>query len=115
MGLLQGARQRQRRRVPLDPCWKNLWADRNRLHATSGSSENSRLHCLDEIESFFFDRGAAADHEISPLAGVAVSVLLCRRNYRPIEISSVLYRGSQCIMILLLVGLRLKLGATENH
>ena len=47
---------------------------------------------LDIVESFFFDRGAHADHEVSPLAGVAALDLLCSRQYRPIEISSVLYR-----------------------
>lgn len=47
---------------------------------------------LDTIEHFFFERGAAADHEVSPLAGVSALGLLCKRNYQPIEISSVLYR-----------------------
>ena len=31
-------------------------------------------------------------HEVSPLAGVAALGLLCARQYRPIEISSVMYR-----------------------
>jgi GNAT superfamily N-acetyltransferase len=47
---------------------------------------------LDGIERFFLDRGAAALHEVSPLAGVAALQLLCARRYRPIEISNVLYR-----------------------
>jgi hypothetical protein len=47
---------------------------------------------LDALENFFFERGASADHEVCPLAGVAVLDLLCARNYRPIEISSVLFR-----------------------
>jgi GNAT superfamily N-acetyltransferase len=47
---------------------------------------------LDVIERFFRDRGAAPVHEVSPLAGVAALDLLCARNYRPIEISNVLYR-----------------------
>jgi hypothetical protein len=47
---------------------------------------------LDVIEHFFLDRGAPVLHEVSPLAGVAALDLLCARNYRPIEISSVLYR-----------------------
>ncbi len=47
---------------------------------------------LDQIERFFFDRGTAAVHEVSPLAGVAAMELLCARKYKPIEISSVLYR-----------------------
>ncbi len=48
---------------------------------------------LDTIERFFFDRGTPAVHEVSPLAGVAAMDLLCARNYKPIEISSVLYRA----------------------
>lgn len=47
---------------------------------------------LDAIERFFFDRGSAAIHEVSPLAGVEALDLLCARHYRPIEISNVLYR-----------------------
>src|SRR5271154_2329073 len=41
------------------------------------------------IERFFLERGAWVQHEMSPLAGVAAMDLLCTRNYRPIEISSV--------------------------
>lgn len=48
---------------------------------------------LDVIERFFLDRGAPVQHEVSPLVGVAALDLLCARNYRPIEISSVLYRA----------------------
>jgi GNAT superfamily N-acetyltransferase len=48
---------------------------------------------LDVIERFFLDRGAPVLHEVSPFAGVAALDLLCARNYRPIEISSVLYRS----------------------
>ena len=44
------------------------------------------------IERFFLDRGAPVLHEVSPLAGVAALNQLCTRNYRPIEISNVLYR-----------------------
>jgi GNAT superfamily N-acetyltransferase len=44
------------------------------------------------IERFFLERGAWVQHEMSPLAGVAAMDLLCTRNYRPIEISSVLFR-----------------------
>lgn len=47
---------------------------------------------LEVLERFFFDHGAAAVFEVSPLAGVAVLDLLCGRGYRPIEISNVLYR-----------------------
>jgi hypothetical protein len=47
---------------------------------------------MERIERFFFDRGAAVMHEVSPLAGVATLDLLCARGYRPMEISSVLYQ-----------------------
>ena len=47
---------------------------------------------LDVIERFFQERGAPVQHEVSPLAGLAVMDLLCERRYRPMEISSVLYR-----------------------
>jgi GNAT superfamily N-acetyltransferase len=47
---------------------------------------------LDVIEDFFQRRGAPVFHEVSPLAGVGAFDLLCARGYRPVEISSVLYR-----------------------
>jgi hypothetical protein len=47
---------------------------------------------LDQIERFFQDRGAVVVHEVSPLAGIATLDLLCARGYRPIELSSVMYR-----------------------
>lgn len=48
---------------------------------------------LDAIERFFLDRGAPVLHEMSPFAAVAAVDLLCRRNYRPAELSNVLYRS----------------------
>jgi hypothetical protein len=47
---------------------------------------------LDVIERFFLGHGAQPVHEVSPFAGVAALDLLCKPNYRPIEISNVLYR-----------------------
>jgi hypothetical protein len=47
---------------------------------------------LDVIERFFLSHGAHALHEVSPFAGTTALGLLCTRNYRPIEISNVLYR-----------------------
>ena len=47
---------------------------------------------LDVIEQFFSDHGAPVFHEVSPFAGVAALDLLCKRGYRPIELSNVLYR-----------------------
>jgi hypothetical protein len=47
---------------------------------------------LDAIERFFLDRGEPVFHEVSPFAGHAALAMLCERGYRPIELSSVLYR-----------------------
>jgi GNAT superfamily N-acetyltransferase len=58
-----------------------------------GLFEELNAASLDQMVRFFFDRGTAAVHEVSPLAGVAAMDLLCARKYRPIEISSVLYRS----------------------
>lgn len=48
---------------------------------------------LDTIERFFLDRGAEVFHEVSPFVGPAALALLCARQYRPIEISNVMYRA----------------------
>ncbi len=58
-----------------------------------GVFEELNAGALDSIEKFFLERGAQVDHEVSPLAGVAALSLLCARQYRPIEISSVMYRA----------------------
>jgi GNAT superfamily N-acetyltransferase len=57
-----------------------------------GIFEELSVGTLDTIEKFFHERGAPVFHEVSPLAGTAAFDLLCARGYRPIEISSVLYR-----------------------
>jgi GNAT superfamily N-acetyltransferase len=57
-----------------------------------GIYEELRPSSLDTIESFFFERGAHIDHEVSPHAGVRALDLLCERGYRPIEACSVLYQ-----------------------
>jgi len=51
-------------------------------------------HDLDAIEKFFTDRGSPVQHEVSPLAGLATILLLMDRGYRPIEMTSVMYRPS---------------------
>ncbi|MDZ7639055.1 MAG: hypothetical protein U5J83_12545 [Bryobacterales bacterium] len=45
---------------------------------------------LAELEAFFAERGAAVNHEVSPLAGVDLHARLCRRRYVPVEFTSVL-------------------------
>lgn len=57
-----------------------------------GLSEELTPGILDLVERFFRDRGAAVQLEISPFVGAAALELLANRHYRPIEISSVLYR-----------------------
>jgi len=57
-----------------------------------GLFEDLNAASLDVIERFFLDRGAEVLHEVSPLVGVAALDLLSARKYRPIEISSVMYR-----------------------
>jgi GNAT superfamily N-acetyltransferase len=57
-----------------------------------GLFEELTASSLDVIERFFLDRGAPVFHEVSPFAGIATLGLLCARGYKPIEISSVMYR-----------------------
>jgi hypothetical protein len=58
-----------------------------------GIFEELSAVALDAIEKFFFlDHGAPVLHEVSPFAGIATLDLSCRRNYRPIEVSNVLFR-----------------------
>jgi GNAT superfamily N-acetyltransferase len=57
-----------------------------------GIFEEPSAAALDTIERFFLERGAQVLHEVSPLVGTATLDLLCARQYRPIEISNVMYR-----------------------
>jgi len=47
---------------------------------------------LDQVEEFFFSRGAAAGHEVSAFAAPSVLNLLSARGYHPVEASVVLVR-----------------------
>jgi GNAT superfamily N-acetyltransferase len=47
---------------------------------------------LETLEHFFASRGAETHHEVSPLAGFALFAMLADRGYRPIELTSVLFR-----------------------
>jgi hypothetical protein len=47
---------------------------------------------LEELESFYIDRGAPVFHEVSPIAGAALMEVLNFRGYRPVELTSVMYR-----------------------
>ena len=57
-----------------------------------GMFEPATPSALDELEHFFLSRGATVNHEVSPLAGVELYALLANRGYRPIELTSILYR-----------------------
>ena len=45
---------------------------------------------LDRIEAFFAERGSTTFHEVSPMAPVLE--LLVKRGYRPVELTSVMFR-----------------------
>lgn len=47
---------------------------------------------LERLEAFFKERQAPVFHEVSPLADPALLPLLSGRGYRPIELTSVMYR-----------------------
>ena len=61
-----------------------------------GIFEELTAATLDLIEQFFQEREAPVLHEVSPFAGVGTLDLLCRRGYRPIELSSVLFQPVHC-------------------
>jgi hypothetical protein len=56
-----------------------------------GVTEPLTERILTEVESFFLERQAPVNHEISPLAGVECFRLLADRGYRPTELASVMY------------------------
>lgn len=47
---------------------------------------------FETLEQFFAERGAPTHHEVSPLAGAGLFAALHDRGYRPIELTSILYR-----------------------
>ena len=47
---------------------------------------------LDAFEDFFTTREALVFHEVSPMAETETLMLLSRRGYRPVELTSILYR-----------------------
>ncbi|MEJ5368093.1 MAG: GNAT family N-acetyltransferase [Bryobacteraceae bacterium] len=57
-----------------------------------GLFEAASEETLERLERFFFERGAAAHHEVSPLAGIECFQLLQQRGYSLVELSSVMYR-----------------------
>jgi GNAT superfamily N-acetyltransferase len=57
-----------------------------------GLFEAPTAAALDELERFFLVRSAPVFHEVSPLAGLPALALLNERGYRPVELTSVMYR-----------------------
>ena len=57
-----------------------------------GMHEPLRDVDLESIERFFTSRGSPVFHEVCPLAGVEVLATLNQRGYRPVELSSVMFR-----------------------
>lgn len=47
---------------------------------------------LDRIEEFFRERGSDVFHEVSPMADQSLLALLGERGYRPMELTSVMFR-----------------------
>lgn len=47
---------------------------------------------MERLEAFFKDRGAPVLHEVSPMADPPLVALLNERGYKPVELTSVMYR-----------------------
>lgn len=57
-----------------------------------GLFEEVTPEILTRIETFFHERGADVQHEVSPLAAPSLLPLLGGRGYRPSELTSVMFR-----------------------
>ncbi len=68
------------------------------LTQTFGLGMNGEDPDLDRIEAFFKALGAPAFHEVCPLAGVPLTAKLVERGYKPVEMSSVLYRQLNAVV-----------------
>ncbi len=60
-----------------------------------GMSEAPDAGLLATLEGFFHERGAAVEHEVSPLALGSPLPLLSGRGYVPIELTSVMFRPAE--------------------
>jgi GNAT superfamily N-acetyltransferase len=58
-----------------------------------GIFEDATDKCLDELEAFFTKHNAPVFHEVSPLSGPPLIALLNERGYRPLEMTSVMFRS----------------------
>lgn len=97
-------------RASLDParqaCWQDVrgtWAMFDGVDSPLtqtfgvGMVEAPDATLLDTLELFFRERGAAVDHEISPLAQGDPLPLLAARGYTPIELTSVMFRPADAV------------------
>jgi GNAT superfamily N-acetyltransferase len=57
-----------------------------------GVFEDATAEHLDELESFFKERGSEVFHEVSPMADQSLMAVLSDRGYRPIELTNVMYQ-----------------------
>ncbi len=57
-----------------------------------GMFENATSEHLDALEAFYKERSAPVFHEVSPMADQSILPLLGERGYRPIELTSVMYK-----------------------
>lgn len=57
-----------------------------------GLREEAGVPVIEELEQFFEVRGAPVFHEVSPMADPSLMALLTSRGYRPVELTSVLFR-----------------------
>ena len=57
-----------------------------------GMFEDATAAHLDEIEAFFATRNAPVLHEVSPMTDPSLMELLATRGYRPVELTSIMYR-----------------------
>lgn len=57
-----------------------------------GVFEDAAPEHLDALEAFFQEREAPVFHEVSPMADQSILSLLAGRGYRPIELTSVMFR-----------------------
>jgi len=57
-----------------------------------GIFEEATPEHLERLEAFFDEHGAPVFHEVSPMVDFSLLALLSDRGYRPIELTSVMYR-----------------------
>jgi hypothetical protein len=57
-----------------------------------GVFEDATAEHLDELEAFFKERDAPVFHEVSPMVDQSLMAVLSERGYRPVEMTSVMFR-----------------------